>query len=536
MALARIIRCEMWTLLDLVLLSNAICVAHAANILVYSPSYSASHLMGNARIADTLAESGHNVVMFIPEYEPIAFNKTNFAKIITMHSISEGYMRLMDEFAKDFLTIHTASVRMRLQWEYISADLCEQILKRKDELNQLRAYKFDIGFSEQLDLCGVGMIRYLGIPHHIWISSTPIMEAVSYNLGVPTPLSYVPVVEESNLSCRMSFMERAYNMYLWLASIYIHRRGTDMITLKFRKYIDANFKNVRELAAESALCFVNSDEFLDVARPILHKTIYIGGLGVSESSKPLQEPFSKMLLKGKKGVVLFSLGTMVPSSMLLDSTKEDLFKVFAYFDDYHFIMKVDENDRKSSQLAENIPNVDLVQWMPQADILGHPRLRLFIMHGGFYGMLEAAIRGVPLLAIPFFGDQFRNARSAEIRGIGLSLQKYEMNYEKLVAAISELLNNDEYRNAAKRLSAIIHNKPNKPHEQLIKWTNFVAKFGSLPELNVEGAQFDTIKYFCIDIIFVFFAILAVIFLLICTCLRVLLTMLRTNRLSMKKNE
>lgn len=82
-------------------------------------------------------------------------------------------------------------------------------------------------------------------------------------------------------------MRLAY--FRWLASIYIHRRGTDLITLKFRKYIDANFKNVREIAAESALCFVNSDEFLDVARPILHKTIYIGGLGVNESSKPLQE-------------------------------------------------------------------------------------------------------------------------------------------------------------------------------------------------------------------------------------------------------
>uniref|UniRef100_A0A914RN12 glucuronosyltransferase n=1 Tax=Parascaris equorum TaxID=6256 RepID=A0A914RN12_PAREQ len=373
----------------------------------------------------------------------------------------------------------------------ISRASISEILKRKDELNQLRAYKFDIGFSEQLDLCGVGMIRYLGIPHHIWISSTPIMEAVSYNLGVPTPLSYVPVVEESNLSCRMSFMERAYNMYLYVLVFLL-------ILEKFTNIVQTSNPRHANFSTSLLVPFLSFDEFTeDVNRPILHKTIYIGGLGVSESSKPLQEPFSKMLLKGKKGVVLFSLGTMVPSSMLLDSTKEDLFKgnkmatdiiginsdsgadiaistLFAYFDDYHFIMKVDENDRKSSQLAENIPNVDLKygglkaskifefdrkpEWhsppMESVALLkfkaSHPRLRLFVMHGGFYGMLEAAIRGVPLLAIPFFGDQFRNARSAEIRGIGLSLQKYEMNYEKLVAAISELLNNDKYRNAAKR--------------------------------------------------------------------------------------
>lgn len=63
--------------------------------------------------------------MFIPEYEPIDFNRTKHAKIIKMHSISETFMQLMDEFAKGFLTIHTASIRMRLQWEYTSADLCE---------------------------------------------------------------------------------------------------------------------------------------------------------------------------------------------------------------------------------------------------------------------------------------------------------------------------------------------------------------------------------------------------------------------------
>lgn len=57
------------------------------------------------------------------------------------------------------------------------------ILMRKSELEQLRSYKFKVGFSEQLDLCGVGVIHYLGIPNHIWISSCPMMESVSYNLG-----------------------------------------------------------------------------------------------------------------------------------------------------------------------------------------------------------------------------------------------------------------------------------------------------------------------------------------------------------------
>lgn len=39
-------------------------LTNAANILVYGPSYSTSHVMSNARIAETLANAGHNVVSF----------------------------------------------------------------------------------------------------------------------------------------------------------------------------------------------------------------------------------------------------------------------------------------------------------------------------------------------------------------------------------------------------------------------------------------------------------------------------------------
>lgn len=48
----------------------------------------------------------------------------------------------------------------------------------------------------------------------------------------------------------------------------------------------------------------------------------------------------------------------------------------------------------------------------------HPRIRLFIMHGGLNGLIEAAQQGVPVIVVPFFVDQFRNGRLAEKRGMG----------------------------------------------------------------------------------------------------------------------
>lgn len=59
------------------------------------------------------------------------------------------------------------------------------------------------------------------------------------------------------------------------------------MTKQFREIIDNDFPHLRDLATDSALCFVNSDEFLDITRPILHKIIYIGGIGINSVPKPI---------------------------------------------------------------------------------------------------------------------------------------------------------------------------------------------------------------------------------------------------------
>ena len=47
----------------------------------------------------------------------------------------------------------------------------------------------------------------------------------------------------------------------------------------------------------------------------------------------------------------------------------------------------------------------MVAWLPQNDVLGHAQTRAFLSHCGANSLYEAAYHGVPIVALPFFGDQ-----------------------------------------------------------------------------------------------------------------------------------
>ena len=80
-----------------------------------------------------------------------------------------------------------------------------------------------------------------------------------------------------------------------------------------------------------------------------------------------------------------------------------------------------------------------MSWLPQNDILGHPKTRLFIGHAGINGILETTYHGVPMICSPFFGDQFDNARMVKRAGFGEVVDLAATSSEELVNLIRKVL-------------------------------------------------------------------------------------------------
>jgi hypothetical protein len=51
------------------------------------------------------------------------------------------------------------------------------------------------------------------------------------------------------------------------------------------------------------------------------------------------------------------------------------------------------------------PSYVIADWIPQNDLLAHANTVLFVSHGGYNGISEAAFHGVPTVVIPALSDQ-----------------------------------------------------------------------------------------------------------------------------------
>ncbi|CAD7000182.1 unnamed protein product [Ceratitis capitata] len=146
------------------------------------------------------------------------------------------------------------------------------------------------------------------------------------------------------------------------------------------------------------------------------------------------------------------------------------------------------------------PNVKIYNWLPQNDIFAHPNVKLFISQGGIFSTQEAIYWGLPLLFIPFFGDQHRNAKKAVRAGYARLLMFDKMTSEDLVQNIQTLIDDPRYKREAMVASRLFRDNPIAPLKEATFWLEYVLRHKGAPHLKSHGAFMSLYQYLLLDVL------------------------------------
>lgn len=247
-------------------------------------------------------------------------------------------------------------------------------------------------------------------------------------------------------------------------------------------------------------------------RPNVPALIEIGGIQIKEKPDPLPEDLAQIVESSKKGVIFFSLGTNVQGSNLSKDKANMIFNVLSKLP-YTVLLKWGDSDFPGQS-----NNIIYRSWLPQDDLLAHPNVKLFITHGGMGSVVESQYHGVPMVGIPFFGDQHSNIANVEKSGYGLGLDYASFSEEAFRNAVTEVLENPSYTEKVKKFSELYRDRPMTPRQLVRYWVDYVIRHKGAKHMQSPAINMPWWQLYSVDVIgFLMAVILGVLALFVGLC-------------------
>ncbi|KAK3527152.1 hypothetical protein QTP86_014577 [Hemibagrus guttatus] len=506
------------------LIQTPLCVT-AGKILVWPGEF--SHWLNMKTILDELIARGHSVTIITHTATPFLLKDQSQEynmEILQVPYSKEDIMHNMDRILKHcvydlpninkfqaFLKL-TEAIGMMIEQNKV---LCRELFAREDLLEKWRKDKFDVVLTDSVNVCGELLAQKLNLP--FIISMRPFFANVmARHCGqLPAPPSYVPAFGLSYTD-HMDFLQRVMNI---LFNVFHDIVSNLVIMAKWDPFFtDVMGKptTLCETMGKADIWLIRTYWDFEYPRPLLPNFKFVGGLQC-KPAKPLPKESSRLLemedfvqSSGDDGIVVFSLG-----SMMKNLTKERANTIASALGQIPQKVLWRYTGEKPETLA---PNTRLYDWIPQNDLLGHPKTKAFITHGGTNGIYEAIYHGVPMVGLPLFADQPDNLNHMKTKGAAVMLDFNKMDSKDLKQAVNDVINDPSYKQSITRLSRIHHDQPMKPLDQAVYWIEFVMRHKGAKHLRVEAHNLTWYQYHCLDVAAFLLSVIAlVMFIFVKTC-------------------
>ncbi|XP_067299697.1 UDP-glucuronosyltransferase-like isoform X2 [Pseudorasbora parva] len=474
-----------------------------------------SHWLSMKILVEELSQRGHEMVVLVPETSVLIKASDNY--ITKSFHVPYTYADLkanLDNIEKNAfekppqLIDIFENLRNLMQFTNMQVKACEGLLYDEPLMKSLRETGFDVLLTDPFLPCGTIIADSFSLPAVYFLRLIPcgLDESATQ---CPSPSSFVPRLM-TGYSDKMTFSQRVKNTLMTIFEIYLCSKlfaSADELASRYLQK-DTTYK---ELLGHGAIWLHRYDFTFEFPKPQMPNMVQIGGINCAKNG-PLTEELEEFVNgSGEHGFVVFTLGSMV--SQLPEAKAREFFEAFRQIPQRVLW-------RHTGPVPENAPkNVKLMKWLPQNDLLGHPKVKAFITHGGSHGIYEGICNGVPMVMLPLFGDQGDNAQRLVARGVAEALSIFDVTSDKLLVALRKVLNDKSYKEKMTKLSAIHRDRPIEPLDLAVFWTEFVMRHKGADHLRTAAHELNWIQYHSLDVIgFLILILVTVIFVTVKSCM------------------
>ena len=263
-------------------------------------------------------------------------------------------------------------------------------------------------------------------------------------------------------------------------------------------YNDPNQRpSLKQLELNASLTLIYGHPLLmDGLRPTSPNNVFVGMMNCRPANYSNVPPDILQFIQEspKEGVIYVAFGTLMQTSQMPEEVRVNFLKAFGKLKQ-RVLMKWE-----TGSMSGEIPsNIKLAKWFPQQDILGHPKVKLFVTHGGQSSFQEMLCHQKPGVFIPKMCDQHGNSNEGVNQGLGIQVNYESMTPEILYEAIMEVLNNSKYSSRAQELGSLLLDEINQPLERAIWWIEYVIRHPKTSHFKPHSHRLTWIQFHLIDI-------------------------------------
>ena len=479
-------------LLSVFVLLETIQALSGAKILMKAPQLG-SHVLEQAALGEELVSRGHEVYIAIGSRY---VTKDSFEKLgikMLPYEIPDGVLYgISEEVEKMVVDIIfdksedkiAAAGSLASQLTY---DDCAYMMADESFLENVRQLKFDLAIVEPFAFgqCNLILPKYFGIP---FVTNAGFF--IPWNIRIPALPSFANFLSPWKDLADITLTSRLSNLFAYVAvGAVLSRFAPDNNTL-LERYAP-EYKSWNDLLLQSELFLASRDHHLGPPIPEMPNYISVAGL---TTVKPKKLPKDMADVADKSdGIILLSFGTVAyyfPEEVIVK-----FFEAFSKLNQTVLVRFFIPDGIKVPQ------NVKVSSWLPQNDILGHPKTKLFITHCGNNGQYEALYNGVPMIGFPLFGDHIQNCHRTYKKGFGLEMRVQDFTSDQLFQNIQEVLNNPKYRSTIGKASEVFRDQPMNGREKGAFWVEHVIKHGGR-HLRMLSMDLPLYQFLMLDVFFV----------------------------------